>query len=73
MPVTTSSKYLILTRVPTMPDAEDICARLDRMKKLCDELDAAQKDARKYHTLIERMRAAADAFRQRLGTHDPQP
>ena len=56
-----------------MPDAEDICARLDRMKKLCDELDAAQKDARKYHTLIERMRAAADAFRQRLGTHDPQP
>jgi hypothetical protein len=73
MLVTTAGKYPILTRVPDMPDAEDICARVERMKKLCDELDAAQKDNRKYHTLIERIRAEADAFRQRLGTHDPRP
>ncbi len=59
--------------MPDVPDAEDIFVRLERMKKLCDDLDAAQKDARKYHTLIERMRAEAGAFRQRLGTHDPQP
>ena len=56
-----------------VPDADDICVRLERMKKLCDELEAAQKDARTYHTLIERMRVEADAFVQRLGTHDPQP
>ena len=73
MLVTTSKKYPILTRVTDVPDADDICARLERMKKLCDELEAAQKDARAYHTLIERMRVEADAFVRRLGTHDPQP
>jgi hypothetical protein len=53
-----------------MRDADDISARLERMKKLCDELDAAQQDTRTYHTLIERIRASADAFRQCLGSHD---
>jgi hypothetical protein len=42
------------------------------MKKLCDELDAAQGDVRKLHALIERMRHEADLFRQQLATHDPK-
>jgi hypothetical protein len=52
-------------------DADDICIRLERMKKLCDELDAAQGNVRKLHELIERMRAEAELFRQHLATHDP--
>ena len=72
MLVTRSGKYQILARVSDRPEAEDIFARLERMKRLCDELDAAQEDTRKYHTLIERMRAEADAFRRRLATHDPE-
>ena len=56
-----------------MSEAEEISARLERMKKLCEELDAARRDTRKYRTVIERMRTEADAFRKRLGTNDPQP
>lgn len=43
------------------------------MKKLCDELDAAQGDVRKLHELIQRIRTEADFFRQQLATHDPLP
>jgi hypothetical protein len=43
------------------------------MKRLCDELDAAQGDIRKLHELIKRIRAEADLFRQQLATHDPLP
>ena len=53
--------------------SDDMCSRLERMKRLCDELDAAQGDIRKLHELIKRIRAEADLFRQQLATHDPLP
>ena len=40
------------------------------MKKLCDELEAAQNDTRRYNDLIERIRREADAFTLTLGTHN---
>jgi hypothetical protein len=52
-------------------DSEDICLRLERMKKLCDELEAAQGNVRRLHELIERMRSEAELFREQLATHDP--
>jgi hypothetical protein len=57
--------------VVALSDPDDIVTRLDRMKKLCDELEAAQGDVRKLHQLIERMRIEANLFRQHLATHDP--
>jgi hypothetical protein len=47
--------------------------RLERMKKLCDELDRAQHDTRRFKELIERIRSEADSFRRTLATHDPKP
>jgi hypothetical protein len=46
-----------------------MCVRLERMKTLCDELEAAQKDTRRYSELIERIRREADAFTLTLNTH----
>ncbi len=43
-------------------DTLDLCARLDTMKKLCDQLEEAQADERKYRALVERIRAEADAL-----------
>jgi hypothetical protein len=43
------------------------------MKRLCDQLEAAQGDVRKLHELIQRIRAEADLFRQQLATNDPLP
>ena len=52
------------------PDAEDVRTRLARMKALCDKLEAAQDDKRRYTDLLERIRHEASAFQQTLGTHD---
>jgi hypothetical protein len=69
--VTTLTRRPILTRVPpSTPNADEICTRLERMKKLCDELEAAQNDTRRYNELIERIRREADAFTLTLGTHN---
>ena len=57
----------------TTPDSDEISTRLERMKRLCEELEAAQGDVRKVHELIQRIRAEADLFRQQLATHDPLP
>ena len=40
------------------------------MKALCDQLEAAQDDKRRYTDLLERIRHEANAFQQTLGTHD---
>ena len=48
----------------------EVSIRLERIKKLCDELEEAQHDNRQYRQLIERIREEADAFRQTLSTHD---
>ena len=44
-------------------DTPDLCARLDTMKKLCDQLEEAQEDQRRYGALVERIRAEATALR----------
>jgi hypothetical protein len=51
----------------------EISIRLERIKKLCKELEEAQHDNRRYRQLIEKIREEADAFRQTLGTHDAKP
>jgi hypothetical protein len=40
------------------------------MKELCDQLEAAQSDRRRYTEIVERIRREADAFQKTLGTHD---
>ena len=55
------------------PDSDDISSRLERMKRLCDELEAAQGDVRKLKELIQRIRIEADLFRRQFATHDPLP
>jgi hypothetical protein len=48
----------------TMAELEipDLCAQLDRLKKLCDRLEEAQADPKRYHQLIAEIRYETDAF-----------
>jgi hypothetical protein len=57
-------------RVPAPLDADDIAARLDRIKRLTQELDAAQSNRLKFNELILRIRKEAEEFRRTLATHD---
>jgi hypothetical protein len=43
-------------------DTPDLCARLDTMKSLCDRLEAAQDEPKKYRELVELIRIEADAL-----------
>jgi hypothetical protein len=49
-------------------DTPDLCARLDTMKKLCDQLEEAQEDQPRYVALVERIRAEANALRDTVCT-----
>ena len=40
----------------------DICAHLDRLKRLCDRLEKAQSDEKRYRELSMQIRAEADAL-----------
>jgi hypothetical protein len=40
----------------------DLCAQLDRLKKLCDRLEAAQTDPQRYQKLIDQIRRETEAF-----------
>ncbi len=51
--------------------AKDAKTRLERIRKLCDQLEEARHDTRTYRKLIDRIREEADAFRRTLATHDP--
>jgi hypothetical protein len=44
-------------------DTPDLCARLDTMKTLCDELERAQDDPERYRRLVDKIRREADALR----------
>lgn len=48
----------------------DLCAQLDRMKALCDQLEAAQADAKRSRELVERIRLEAEALSQTVCTLD---
>ena len=43
-------------------DTPDFCAHLDRLKALCDRLEKAQNDERRYRELVRRIRAETDAL-----------
>jgi hypothetical protein len=40
----------------------DLCAHLDRMKGLCDQLEAAQSDSTRAREIVARIRLEADAL-----------
>ena len=40
----------------------DLCAHLDRMKGLCDQLEAAQSDSTRARDIVARIRIEADAL-----------
>ena len=42
----------------------DLCARLDRLKALCDKLEDAQDEPARYRDLINRIHAETEAFRE---------
>lgn len=43
-------------------DIPDICAHLDRLKRLCDRLEEAQSDEKRYRELTIQIRAETDAL-----------
>jgi hypothetical protein len=43
-------------------DIPDLCAHLDRLKKLCDRLEKAQADPKLYRRLIAEIRYETDVF-----------
>ena len=49
----------------------DLCSQLDRMKKLCDRLEAAQNDQRKYHELIRAIDMEIATFRAVVCSYQP--
>jgi hypothetical protein len=40
----------------TKLDTPDLCARLDRLKGLCDRLEDAQSNPRRYRELVQQIR-----------------
>ena len=44
-------------------DTPDLCASLDRLKTLCDRLEEAQGDQKRYRELVRRIREETDALR----------
>ncbi len=53
-------------------DTPDLCAHLDRLKELCDRLEKAQKDERRYRELVRRIRAETDALHATICRLQPQ-
>ena len=50
----------------------DICAHLDRLKKLCDRLERAQSDEQRYRELAFQIRVETDALHAMICS-SPQP
>jgi hypothetical protein len=54
---------------PTLPDNLDLTRRLERIKKLCDDLETARGAANEQRDLIAKMKVEADAMRRSLKVH----
>jgi len=52
-------------------DTPDFCAHLDRLKTLCDRLEKAQKDERRYRELMRRIRVETDALHASICRFQP--
>ena len=50
----------------------DICAHLDRLKRLCDRLEKVQSDEQRYREVAFQIRAETDALHAMICTY-PQP
>lgn len=46
----------------------DLCAHLDRMRTLCDQLEGAQRDAARSRELVERIRLEVEELAKTVGT-----
>ena len=52
-------------------DVPDICAHLDRLKRLCDRLEKAQSDEKRYGELTAQIRAETDALHAMICSYPP--
>lgn len=52
-------------------DTPDLCSHLDRLKVLCDKLEKAQKDERRYRELVRRIRMETDALHASICRFQP--
>jgi len=55
----------------TKLDVPDICAHLDRLKRLCDRLEKAQSDEQRYSELTAQIRAETDALHAMICRYPP--
>lgn len=53
-------------------DIPDICAHLDRLKRLCSRLEKAQSDEQRYGELALQIRAETDALHAMICSN-PRP
>jgi hypothetical protein len=54
-------------------DTPDLCASLDRLKALCDRLEAAQDDPEQYRRLVASIREETDVLRDTVCRVDVEP
>ena len=54
-------------------DIPDICAHLDRLKRLCDRLEKAQSDEERYRELATQIRLETDALHSMICRYSPAP
>ena len=52
-------------------DIPDVCAHLDRLKRLCDRLEKAQGDEQRYRELALQIRAETDALHAMICSYTP--
>ena len=52
-------------------DIPDLCAHLDRMRRLCDRLEDAQDDPLRYREIVGLIQVEIDAFKDAICQHQP--
>ena len=58
-----------MARKPALPDTLELTQRLERIRKLCDELETARGAANDQRDLISKMQVETDAMRRSLKLH----
>jgi hypothetical protein len=61
--MTQTSKNAIFLHMQQELAAPDLCAYLDRLKALCDRLEEAQNDPKRYRQLVDLIRVETDSLR----------
>ena len=49
----------------------DLCAQLDKMRRLCDRLEEAQNEPVKYREIVRSIEGEIDAFKDAICRHQP--